>query len=121
MVRGCMLTQERIKAMTAAGHWPNRTIVDYLDAAVRSTPDKLCVIGHNSITGRLRCGRTTSSLAHLEDQRLAKHYWPEHLEIIDEFPLTPSGKIQKFKLQELAPGFAVGARTSSRARSGPAC
>ena len=49
---GCMLTQERIEAMTAAGHWPNRTIVDYLDAAVRSTPDKVCVSDHNSITGR---------------------------------------------------------------------
>lgn len=33
---------------------------------------------------------------------LAKNYWPERLEIIGDFPRTPSGKIQKFKLREIA-------------------
>jgi len=33
---------------------------------------------------------------------LIKQYLPERLEIIDEFPRTPSGKIQKFKLRERA-------------------
>lgn len=32
----------------------------------------------------------------------AKHYWPERLEIVDELPRTPSGKIQKFVLRERA-------------------
>lgn len=31
---------------------------------------------------------------------VTKHYWPEALECLDEFPRTPSGKIQKFKLRE---------------------
>lgn len=32
---------------------------------------------------------------------VAKQYWPEHLEILADFPRTPSGKIQKFRLREL--------------------
>ena len=31
---------------------------------------------------------------------VTKHYWPETLQCLDEFPRTPSGKIQKFKLRE---------------------
>ena len=44
--------------------------------------------------------------AYLEECRLAKNYWPERLEVIDEFPRTPSGKIQKFKLREIAAGLS---------------
>lgn len=43
-----------------------------------------------------------SMLDYLESQRLARQYWPEQLEIIGEFPRTASGKIQKFKLREMA-------------------
>jgi acyl-CoA synthetase (AMP-forming)/AMP-acid ligase II len=32
---------------------------------------------------------------------LAKQKWPERIEIVNSFPMTPSGKIQKFKLREL--------------------
>ena len=42
---------------------------------------------------------------HLEERQLAKQYWPERLEVIDEMPRTPSGKIQKFKLREIAAAF----------------
>ena len=42
---------------------------------------------------------------HLEERQLARQYWPERLEIIDEMPRTPSGKIQKFKLREIAAAF----------------
>ena len=42
---------------------------------------------------------------HLEAQQLAKQYWPERLEIVDEMPRTPSGKIQKYKLREAAAAF----------------
>ncbi|MCY4452563.1 MAG: AMP-binding protein [Immundisolibacterales bacterium] len=42
---------------------------------------------------------------YLEEKQLAKQYWPERLEIIDEMPRTPSGKIQKFKLREIASGL----------------
>lgn len=44
-------------------------------------------------------------LKHFEAERLAKHYWPERLEVIEEFPRTPSGKIQKFILRERAAEF----------------
>ena len=33
---------------------------------------------------------------------MAKQYWPERLELVAEMPRTPSGKIQKFKLREMA-------------------
>ena len=35
----------------------------------------------------------------LRDQ-VARFKIPRHLEVVDEFPLTPSGKVQKFKLRE---------------------
>ncbi|MGV3489548.1 MAG: AMP-binding protein [Tuberibacillus sp.] len=38
---------------------------------------------------------------YLKEKGVAKHYWPEHLEIVDDFPRTPSGKIQKFRLREM--------------------
>jgi cyclohexanecarboxylate-CoA ligase len=38
--------------------------------------------------------------AYLEARQLAKHKFPERLEIVDEFPMTPSGKVQKYKLRE---------------------
>jgi cyclohexanecarboxylate-CoA ligase len=38
---------------------------------------------------------------HLDDAGMAKQFWPERLEVVDDFPRTPSGKIQKFKLREL--------------------
>ncbi len=41
-------------------------------------------------------------LAFLTDQRFIKTYHPEHLEIVDEMPMTATGKIQKFDLRERA-------------------
>jgi len=38
----------------------------------------------------------------LGEQGMAKTYWPERLELLADMPRTPSGKIQKFKLRELA-------------------
>lgn len=35
----------------------------------------------------------------------SKHYWPERLEVVDELPRTPSGKIQKYVLRERALGL----------------
>ncbi|MFC2949691.1 AMP-binding protein [Virgibacillus sediminis] len=37
----------------------------------------------------------------LESKGVTKQYWPEHLEVVKDFPRTPSGKIQKFKLREM--------------------
>jgi acyl-CoA synthetase len=38
--------------------------------------------------------------AHLDAAGLARQKWPEELRAIDEFPRTPSGKIQKFALRD---------------------
>ncbi len=40
-------------------------------------------------------------LGFLEDRQVAKHKWPERLEIASEFPMTPSGKVQKYRLRQL--------------------
>lgn len=38
-------------------------------------------------------------VAWCEQAGMAKQFWPERLELIDAFPRTPSGKIQKFQLR----------------------
>ncbi len=43
-----------------------------------------------------------SMVEYLTAGGMIKQYLPERLEVIDEFPRTPSGKIQKFRLRELA-------------------
>lgn len=40
-------------------------------------------------------------VTYLLDQQLAKQYLPERLELVDTFPMTPSGKIQKYVLRQL--------------------
>jgi acyl-coenzyme A synthetase/AMP-(fatty) acid ligase len=39
--------------------------------------------------------------AYLDAQGLAKHKFPERLEVVAEFPMTPSGKIQKYRLRQV--------------------
>jgi cyclohexanecarboxylate-CoA ligase len=38
----------------------------------------------------------------LGEQGMAKQYWPERLELVPDLPRTPSGKVQKFRLREMA-------------------
>jgi non-ribosomal peptide synthetase component E (peptide arylation enzyme) len=38
---------------------------------------------------------------YLEGRQLARQKFPERLEIVAEFPMTPSGKVQKFRLRQL--------------------
>ncbi|MCF8610536.1 AMP-binding protein [Gordonia sp. HY285] len=38
--------------------------------------------------------------AYLKSKGLAKHYWPERLEVLETLPTTASGKIQKFALRK---------------------
>jgi 3-phosphoshikimate 1-carboxyvinyltransferase len=45
-------------------------------------------------------------VAYLDEQRVAKTYWPERLELVPALPRTPSGKIQKFVLREVASELA---------------
>lgn len=43
----------------------------------------------------------------LADDGVAKQFWPERLEILEQMPRTPTGKIQKFALREIAKGLSV--------------
>ena len=40
------------------------------------------------------------------EQQVTKTYFPERLEVLEQMPQTPSGKLQKFKLREMARQFA---------------
>ena len=42
----------------------------------------------------------------LRERRIAPSFMPEHLVLVDDMPLTPSGKIQKFVLRVRARGLA---------------
>jgi cyclohexanecarboxylate-CoA ligase len=44
--------------------------------------------------------------SYLADCRMAKQFWPERVELVADLPRTASGKIQKFKLREIARTFA---------------
>ncbi|GGJ11143.1 cyclohexanecarboxylate-CoA ligase [Alicyclobacillus cellulosilyticus] len=54
----------------------------------------------------LKPGSATLTLADLqaflEAKGVAKPYWPEELRVVEAFPRTPSGKIQKYILREWA-------------------
>jgi cyclohexanecarboxylate-CoA ligase len=45
---------------------------------------------------------------YLASCKMAKQFWPEHVEVVTDLPRTASGKIQKFKLREIAAGFGDG-------------
>jgi acyl-CoA synthetase (AMP-forming)/AMP-acid ligase II len=53
---------------------------------------------------RLRDGMTAPTLdemrRHLDGVGLARQKWPESVEVVKDFPRTPSGKIQKFRLRD---------------------
>jgi cyclohexanecarboxylate-CoA ligase len=54
---------------------------------------------------RLRDGAALSFAdmsGYLDTQGMARPYIPERLEIVEEMPRTPSGKVQKFRLREMA-------------------
>ncbi len=56
----------------------------------------------------LKVGHTFSQaemVQFLEGEKVAKQYLPERLEIVADLPRTPSGKVQKFKLREIAKDF----------------
>lgn len=44
--------------------------------------------------------------AHMAENKVAKQYWPEHIEVVADLPRTPSGKVQKFALREEARRFS---------------
>jgi acyl-CoA synthetase (AMP-forming)/AMP-acid ligase II len=71
-------------------------------AVVAAPHDRLGEVGCAFF--RMQPGAESLSLAdvreHLQQAGLAKQKWPERLRTIDEFPRTPSGKIQKYVLRQ---------------------
>jgi acyl-CoA synthetase (AMP-forming)/AMP-acid ligase II len=73
------------------------------EVAVVAAPDAR--LGeHAAAVLRLRPGYEVPDLAqvrvHLERAGLARQKWPEEVHAVDDFPRTPSGKIQKFRLRQ---------------------
>lgn len=63
----------------------------------------------------LKEGKTFSfdeMVAYFDENKMTKQYYPERLEIADALPATPSGKLQKFKLREVARQFGNGEKAS---------
>ena len=49
---------------------------------------------------------TLEEMGHyLSDAQVTRQYHPERLELMEDLPKTPSGKLQKFKLREAAKVF----------------
>jgi cyclohexanecarboxylate-CoA ligase len=62
---------------------------------------------------RLRPGTSLTlqeARAFLAEQGVSKAFMPERLEIVEDMPMTATGKIQKFVLREMARGLAPDAR-----------
>jgi acyl-CoA synthetase (AMP-forming)/AMP-acid ligase II len=73
------------------------------EVAVVAAPDDR--LGeHAAALLRTREGQAPPSLAdlrtHLAAAGLARQKWPESLHVVDDFPRTPSGKVQKFRLRQ---------------------
>jgi cyclohexanecarboxylate-CoA ligase len=74
------------------------------ECAVVAMPDarlgeRACAFITAKANAALDLGELTRFLA---EQGMAKTYWPERVELVADMPRTPSGKIQKFKLREMA-------------------
>jgi acyl-CoA synthetase len=73
------------------------------EVAVVAAPDPR--LGeHAAALLRLRPGYPAPDLArvraHLEQAGLARPKWPEEVHVVEDFPRTASGKIQKFRLRQ---------------------
>lgn len=49
----------------------------------------------------------------MAENKVAKQYWPERVEIVADLPKTPAGKVQKYQLRELAKAFTEQASKAS--------
>jgi cyclohexanecarboxylate-CoA ligase len=74
------------------------------NVAVVAVPDpRLGEIGCACVVPDSAGAPTLAELcAHLEKEKLTRQFWPERLLVLEELPMTPSGKVQKFLLREMA-------------------
>ena len=80
-----------------------------VDAAIVGIPDdRLGERGCAFVTLKPGSNLTFDAMTgYLKDAKLARNYLPERLEVIAEMPRTASGKIQKFKLREIAKEYSL--------------
>ena len=68
---------------------------------------------HAAAVVRVRDGATAPTLddvrSHLAAAGLARQKWPESLYVVEDFPRTPSGKVQKFRVRALLREGGLGA------------
>lgn len=79
-----------------------------LEVAIVAMPDVRLVERACAFVVR-RPGETVDleGLRHfLEAEGVTRQYWPERVECVEAMPRTASGKIQKFRLREIAAGFS---------------
>ena len=70
-------------------------------AAIVGKPDeRLGEIGCVFIISSGEAPSLEDLLRFLEDEGITRQFWPEDMVVVDEFPMTPSGKVQKYKLRE---------------------
>ena len=85
---------------------------DIGDVAIVAMPDER--LGERACAFVTAKPGATVTLAGLSEfllaQQITKTYLPEHLEVLEALPRTPSGKIQKFKLREMAKTIKPAAR-----------
>ena len=88
-----------------------------LDCAVVAMPDeRLGERGCAFVTLREGAALDFNGMCEfLTERKLARNYHPERLEVIAAFPRTPSGKIQKFRLREMARDFTPMRAQAARA------
>jgi cyclohexanecarboxylate-CoA ligase len=77
---------------------------DVVDCAVVAMPDeRLGELGCCFITLKGDAEMSFNDMIEfLKENKLAKNYLPEHLEVVNDMPRTASGKIQKFQLRQTA-------------------
>jgi cyclohexanecarboxylate-CoA ligase len=77
---------------------------DVADVAIVAMPDER--LGERAcafVTAKPGASLTLPKITEfLLSQHISKTYLPEHLEVLEALPRTPSGKIQKFKLRDMA-------------------
>ena len=76
---------------------------DIANAAVVGMPDRR--LGERICAVLVLRGRDTLPLPEVQqwmaEAGVAKPKWPERIEVVSELPMTPSGKVQKFRLREI--------------------
>jgi non-ribosomal peptide synthetase component E (peptide arylation enzyme) len=89
-----------------------------LNVAVVGMPDPR--LGERACAFVIAKGGQSLDLAEIQDWMaragVAKPKWPERVEVVNELPTTPSGKVQKFRLRKIIAECAAAEKTGQIAR-----